>query len=513
MGVALALQVGVNYANDYSDGVRGTDLDRRGPTRLTASRLASPSAVRNAAFTCFGIAALLGLWLVVLTGSWWLLGIGALAILAAWFYTGGKKPYGYSGFGEVGVFCFFGLAATLGTAYTQLGRLNVGSWLGAIGVGLLACAILMINNIRDIPTDRLAGKRTLAVRLGDHRARICYLAFLLGALVAGLAAALLVTPWAWALVLLIGPAVLLTIPVRWGATGPALVPVLAGTSALELAYAIILSLAFIIGAPSYPMPSQPGVTLADQTLQFALYHPRSPDARYSTAIFGAIKRADNCLLVRDSWGNLWIPIFPVQIAAAQNLRVDDVVRLPGSRADGDFHFSQVTQAEAIANYRVNMPADCPTDLPLWRVTTTADNRLITGAAASVTGGAITYAWWHPADFDPTSTRRAGLGEDTLSGEYALVNNCVVITDISYLPGDVLPIFSPRQDSNWQFPIGEPAYLYGLLAVIDGDYVKWISVDPHRGDNAISQPRDIIGEVAGLNIPESCPLTEYLWITS
>jgi len=247
LGVALALQVGVNYANDYSDGVKGTDLNRKGPTRLTASRAAPPNSVKHAAFASFGVAALLGLALIVLSGRWWLMAVGVAAILAAWFYTGGKKPYGYQGFGEVGVFAFFGLVATLGTAYTQLGRLTTGAVFGAIGVGLLACAILMINNIRDIPTDVLAGKRTLAVRLGDHGARLCYHAFLVGALTAGLLTAILVTPWAWAVVLLIGPAIILTIPVRLGATGPALIPVLAGTSALELAYAIILSLALIFG--------------------------------------------------------------------------------------------------------------------------------------------------------------------------------------------------------------------------------------------------------------------------
>ena len=246
LGIALALQIGVNYANDYSDGIRGTDLDRKGPTRLTASRAAKPKSVRNAAFTAFGVAALLGLWLITITGHWWLIAAGLAAIIAALFYTGGKRPYGYAGFGEVGVFAFFGLVATLGTTFTQLGRLNVMSALGAIGVGLLACAILMINNIRDIPTDILAGKKTLAVRLGDHRARLCYLMFLAGALLVGLIAAIWVAPLAWFVLLLAIPAWLLTIPVRIGAQGPLLIPVLAGTSALELAYAIILAIAFIL---------------------------------------------------------------------------------------------------------------------------------------------------------------------------------------------------------------------------------------------------------------------------
>jgi 1,4-dihydroxy-2-naphthoate octaprenyltransferase len=246
LGVALALQIGVNFANDYSDGIRGTDLNRKGPFRLTASRAASPKAVRNAAVISFGIAALLGLWLVYLTAQWWLVLVGLAAIVAAWCYTGGKHPYGYIGLGEIFVFCFFGLVATLGTTYVILGALNVMAILGAVGLGLLACAILMINNIRDIPTDTISGKKTLAVRLGDYRARLCYLAFLLGALVCGLLAAVLGAPLAWALLLLVIPGFLITVPVRMGAQGALLIPVLAGTSALELAYALILSFALIL---------------------------------------------------------------------------------------------------------------------------------------------------------------------------------------------------------------------------------------------------------------------------
>lgn len=171
--VALALQVGVNYANDYSDGVRGTDTERVGPTRLVASRLASPGTVLAAATGCFAIAAGAGLALAVTT-SWWLLPLGAAAIAAAWFYTGGERPYGYRALGEVSVFVFFGLVAVVGTAYVQTGRL---SWLAAataVPVGLLICALLVVNNLRDIPGDARSGKRTLAVVLGDRRTRLLY---------------------------------------------------------------------------------------------------------------------------------------------------------------------------------------------------------------------------------------------------------------------------------------------------------------------------------------------------
>ncbi|WP_448630284.1 1,4-dihydroxy-2-naphthoate polyprenyltransferase [Cellulomonas soli] len=240
-GVALALQVGVNYANDYSDGVRGTDVDRVGPLRLTASGTATPAAVKAAAFTAFGVSALIGLALVVVTGDWWLLAVGALAIAAAWGYTGGTNPYGYRGLGEVGVFTFFGLVAVLGTTWTQAGRLSWPAWVGAVSVGLLACALLMVNNVRDVPTDALVGKRTLAVRLGESRARRAYAAMvtlpvLLGALCA------VAAPWSLLVLLLSAPAVLLAVSVLAGARGRALVPVLAGTGMLELAFGVLLGL-------------------------------------------------------------------------------------------------------------------------------------------------------------------------------------------------------------------------------------------------------------------------------
>jgi len=245
LGVALALQVGVNFANDYSDGVRGTDLDRVGPLRLTASGAARPGQVKLAAFSAFGVAAVLGLALCVVTGHWWLLAVGAACILAAWYYTGGRRPYGYLGLGEVGVFVFFGLVATLGTTYTQADRVTWPAVLGAVGVGLIACALLMVNNLRDIPTDAVAGKRTLAVRLGDRRARRVYAAMVLVPVLLGMACAFW-SPWALLTVVLTGPAALLILPVLAGARGRLLVPVLAGTGLYELGYGILLGVALAV---------------------------------------------------------------------------------------------------------------------------------------------------------------------------------------------------------------------------------------------------------------------------
>ncbi|MBD7920049.1 1,4-dihydroxy-2-naphthoate polyprenyltransferase [Cellulomonas sp. Sa3CUA2] len=240
-GVGLALQVAVNFANDYSDGVRGTDVDRVGPLRLTASGTAPPHQVRNAAFLAFAVACALGMWLIVLTSAWWLIAVGVLCVVGAWTYTGGKRPYGYLGLGEVGVFVFFGLVAVLGTTYTQAGYVTWPAVLGAVAIGLLACALLMVNNLRDVPTDVLAGKRTLAVRIGDHRARRLYavmvlLPILLGALCAFAA------PWSLLVLLLLAPAAILAAGVLAGARGIALVPVLGGTGLLELAFGMLLGL-------------------------------------------------------------------------------------------------------------------------------------------------------------------------------------------------------------------------------------------------------------------------------
>lgn len=240
-GVALALQVGVNYANDYSDGVRGTDVDRVGPMRLTASGTAPARQVRSAAFAAFGVAALLGVALVALSGAWWLLAVGALAVVAAWTYTGGRRPYGYLGLGEVGVFVFFGLVAVLGTTFTQADRVTWPAVVGAVAVGLLACALLMANNLRDVPTDVLVGKRTLAVRLGEHRARRVYAVMVVLPVLLGLACAV-VAPWSLLVLLLLAPAIVLAVVVLLGARGIALVPVLGGTGLLELGFGVLLGI-------------------------------------------------------------------------------------------------------------------------------------------------------------------------------------------------------------------------------------------------------------------------------
>ncbi|MCU0266007.1 MAG: 1,4-dihydroxy-2-naphthoate polyprenyltransferase, partial [Actinomycetia bacterium] len=168
--VALALQVGANYANDYSDGIRGTDAERVGPIRLVGTGTATPAAVRAAAVVAFAVAAAAGLVLAA-TSGWWLVLVGAAAIVAAWLYTGGPRPYGYAGLGEAFVFVFFGLVAVVGTTYVQIGRITALAVAAAVPMGLLACAVLVVNNLRDIPTDDAAGKRTLAVRLGDAATR------------------------------------------------------------------------------------------------------------------------------------------------------------------------------------------------------------------------------------------------------------------------------------------------------------------------------------------------------
>ncbi|UFU02496.1 1,4-dihydroxy-2-naphthoate polyprenyltransferase [Ruania suaedae] len=244
-GVALALQVAVNFANDYSDGVRGTDDVRVGPVRLTASGAVAPGTVKRAAYAAFAVAGVLGVVLCAVAGTWWLIAVGALCVLAGWFYTGGKNPYGYRGLGEVAVFVFFGLVATLGTTYTQAGRLTVPAVLAACAIGALACALLMVNNIRDIPTDTVAGKRTLAVRLGDRRARVAYT----GLLVAALVCAVAIGGWApWAL-LLTGfaiPVLQLAGQVLGGASGRELIVVLGRTGLLELALGVGLAVVLTI---------------------------------------------------------------------------------------------------------------------------------------------------------------------------------------------------------------------------------------------------------------------------
>jgi 1,4-dihydroxy-2-naphthoate polyprenyltransferase len=239
--VALALQVGVNYANDYSDGVRGSDEKRVGPVRLVAAGLAPPRQVLAAAFSCFFVAGAAGLALASVT-SWWLVAVGAACIAAAWFYTGGPRPYGYRGLGEVFVFAFFGVVAVAGTAYVQMGRLSWLALAAAVPAGLLACALLMVNNLRDIRTDTLAGKRTLAVLLGDARSRMTYVVTLL--LPFGVAALLaFFRPFTLVTALTLPLARLPIQTVRGGALGPALIKALGETGRLQLAFGI----AFTIG--------------------------------------------------------------------------------------------------------------------------------------------------------------------------------------------------------------------------------------------------------------------------
>lgn len=238
--VGLALQVGVNYANDYSDGVRGTDDDRVGPLRLTGSRAAPGRQVKAAAFASFGIAAVAGTALVAWSGRWWLLAVGVLSVLAAWYYTGGRRPYGYAGLGEVAVFVFFGLVATLGTTYTQIGRLTAPAALGAVGTGALACAVLVANNLRDEPTDARSGKRTLAVRFGAVATRRFYA----GLVVLAFVVVPVMAPVSPGALLALAAGLLAVAPVRavsGGATGPALLPVLADTGRLDLVYSLLLA--------------------------------------------------------------------------------------------------------------------------------------------------------------------------------------------------------------------------------------------------------------------------------
>ncbi len=237
--VSLALQVGVNYANDYSDGIRGTDDDRRGPLRLTASGLVSPAAVRNAALAAMGVAAVAGFALAAIV-SWWLLLVGAAAIAAAALYTGGPRPYGYSGLGELMVLVFFGFVATAGSAFVQAEAVPTTAWLGAVVVGSIACAILLVNNIRDVASDAAVGKRTLAVRVGDRRARLLFVGCLAIAYVAVVAAAI-DAPWALLALATAPLAALISLRVL-RATSPAeLVQALVATARLELGTSVLLA--------------------------------------------------------------------------------------------------------------------------------------------------------------------------------------------------------------------------------------------------------------------------------
>lgn len=243
--VSLALQIGVNYANDYSDGIRGTDENRVGPVRLVGQKLATPEEVKRAAIIAFGVSALAGLGMVLLSQVWLLILIGLAAIASAWFYTGGSKPYGYAGYGELFVFVFFGLVAVAGTSASQTGQVTILALLGGVACGAFSAAILVANNLRDIPTDRLTGKRTLAVRLGDAKTRELYRACILLGFFMPLAMNFSETGPESAF---IGLFAILSArrplqAVRSGATGPDLIPVLADTARMLLLFSGMLSVA------------------------------------------------------------------------------------------------------------------------------------------------------------------------------------------------------------------------------------------------------------------------------
>ena len=240
--VSLLLQVGVNYANDYSDGVRGTDDVRVGPMRLVASGSASSSQVRTAALLSLGLAAVAGLLLAAMT-SWWLIAVGLAALLAAWGYTGGPKPYGYLGLGEVFVFVFFGLVATVGTTFAAIEQLPWRSWVAGTGVGALACALLVVNNLRDLPTDANVDKKTLAVRLGDRRTRVFYVSLVA---VTCLTSVAMRDVGALIALIVVVPALPVMKRMQRGAVGGELIPVLGATGRLQLLFGALLSAGLVV---------------------------------------------------------------------------------------------------------------------------------------------------------------------------------------------------------------------------------------------------------------------------
>ncbi|CAN2224425.1 MenA 1,4-dihydroxy-2-naphthoate octaprenyltransferase [Candidatus Nanopelagicaceae bacterium] len=240
--VSLALQVGVNYSNDYSDGVRGTDDSRVGPIRLTASGLAKPDAVKRAAFISFFLASLAGLALAALS-SWWVIALGIASIAAAWGYTGGKKPYGYKGLGDISVFIFFGVIATMGTYYVQTLEITWKVFFASIPMGSLSCALLAINNLRDRVEDEKVGKKTLAVRIGDKGSRFYFIALILSAY---LFAFLSGQVWAVLTLLTLPISLPLMRKVLGGTTGGALIPLLALTGKLQILFALTFAVALSI---------------------------------------------------------------------------------------------------------------------------------------------------------------------------------------------------------------------------------------------------------------------------
>lgn len=242
--VSLALQVAVNYANDYSDGIRGTDKNRVGPLRLVGSGAKKPSDVKKATFLAFGVAAVFG-FVLATTTSWWLLLVGVFCFLAGWFYTGGKHPYGYLGFGEVFVFIFFGVVATMGTTFVINEQLTLVSFLASVVVGCLACALLAVNNLRDIAGDQISNKKTLAVRIGESGARKFYILLFI---VAGFAVILISLSYSAAMIAMLGLAVAIK-PIRHvyvGATGADLIDVLVMTGRVQILVAISLSVGLLI---------------------------------------------------------------------------------------------------------------------------------------------------------------------------------------------------------------------------------------------------------------------------
>jgi 1,4-dihydroxy-2-naphthoate octaprenyltransferase len=241
--VSLLLQIAVNFSNDYSDGIRGTDKNRVGPMRLVASGLATAKHVKAAAYFCFFLASFCGLFLASRT-SWWLIPSGLICIIAAWTYTGGAKPYGYSGFGEISVFIFFGVVATVGSYFVQSGRVTWQSFLLSVPMGTLSCAILCINNLRDLPKDAVVGKKTLAVRIGDKNARKMFVALIVLAHFASLLI-FLITPWALVTILFLPMAVRISQNVMGGAQGAALIPILGKVGKLQLFIAVALAIALL----------------------------------------------------------------------------------------------------------------------------------------------------------------------------------------------------------------------------------------------------------------------------